>query len=451
MGKVKELAGISMKKWNELLSLTLSRNFNGDITANGFNYERLSPNHRKSQVFRFYDFSLQVGSAIPNLPPWVIAKSYSPDFPEAKEEYETEKLMLGFDSLLKYEDKDNGAVYRVYPDFYSERVPECDDHLVIIRQYIPEKTLLRMLVNGKKKEEITWEEVAGALEPIALLHVSTPWLKDKLNIEERVMTPEKLSYNFAKHFARLHYASTGEHIKNPKEVYDSFRGLAKRHLFNDEVNLMRITNGDLTACPHHTTNNILLDGGNACFAPLLSDVALYSDPIFGKVVKDGEPMSLEMRCKESVKEYLRVYDFFADKQKVQNELKDKVTSDSLEKGWYVISLWGLERGSSAISAYKLDEKGFFSIFRPKEAGIAEPGSWEPRTENIEKEVTEYLDHARECIRILKESSPSNERTSVDRLEREFDRIPQEFKFKIGKKKFKEYVRNQNSRLSQELK
>ena len=403
----KERLVIPKERMLGLLTAAFSRRF-GPVEVIDFGYKELSPpNNRKSIVYKVdpMEFKSSGVSKVPQIPPCAGFKIYKEGYVD---EHETEKRMLSLGDQLVI--SIGGRNIEVYPEFYSKKVPECDESRVIIREYMTNPSLLELILDKDKKgESVEWRDVNGTLRSLALLHVYTPWITDTIETFSQV-DASYVSENFSTHFGRLYYVSTGKELseKEENEIRRAFSNLSARYLFKDD--LIKVISGDLSACPHHATNDRLLDAGGTAIGYLMDDLALYSYPIFSKVKKDGKNMSLEQRGNETLKEYLEHFSCFADVLKFPNDLEKKFSFDFLLTSWLVASLRGTIRGASSLLAFNYPHirENLSRILRIPILRAKDCPSWVPRigepagvTQNmIENEAEERFKTLDEIVSIL---------------------------------------------------
>ena len=110
-----------------------------------------------------------------------------------------------------------GKEIQVYPHSFSNEVPECDEHLCLIREYRHEDSLLKLILESKsQKKVVKWTDVNGAIAPMALFHINTPWITERTHL----LKPDEkyFALNAFKHLERLAFASSGKGIEKQLEI-----------------------------------------------------------------------------------------------------------------------------------------------------------------------------------------------------------------------------------------
>jgi hypothetical protein len=330
-----------------LLSKSLSRFFNAGVSVIDYEAKKLSRYRRKSVVHKVHITVDDKGEgSTPNLPHFVVTKFYSKDNGDAKvneAEYRAEKDMLIWsDKLAMSENKP------VYPQLFSGEVNECDRYLAIVREFRHEKSLTRMILDKRDKDEpIYWTDINGTNSTMARLHVHSPWLK------KRVKFPEMNADNLSdKTVAQVKIIANTNGIELEEEVKKGLKERLKilflEYLSNE--NSKKVISGDLNVSPRHATPGVLLDAGRTMIGPVSDDQALYSDPIFSVVLdQSGEPMRLDTRGEATVNDYIKSYNNLAKIFRYRR-LPDS-SQDDLLAGFWVSSMVGGIKGASATFAY----------------------------------------------------------------------------------------------------
>jgi len=391
----------------ELLSKSIARTFKkGGVNVASYETERLSHYHGKSMVHKVrlgFEFPAEVF----DVPPVVVVKTYS-DEPLNVNDYMAERGMLELSEALTCRDGDRTV--RVYPRYFSGEVPECIPYRTLIREYVPQDSLMKIVLEKRgRRENVRWTDINGTISPIALLHTNSPWLEENLGNEITRFSKEYLSENLFKHIERIARFSGNIISEDLRDhIINNLQFAIGKYLFGEHLN--SVINGDLSVCPHHTTNSILLDAGGTCVGPITDDLSLYSDPLFeGVLDENGHPMDLQERGKASVREYVDKRKRFAGILHYPNNVEERLRKDFILASWFVAGMRGNIRGASSALCYKYSD----SVDTKKNADVA-PTSWNPRMnvpvlgqptniplEYLEQEVKNYIHNVLDIMKILR--------------------------------------------------
>ncbi|OGJ15952.1 hypothetical protein A3K73_06280 [Candidatus Pacearchaeota archaeon RBG_13_36_9] len=391
----------------DLLSKSIARTFKqGEVNVARYDAERLSYYHGKSVVHKVrLTFDFPESADIFPVPPVVVVKTYSQS-PQNIKEYEAERTMLELADDLTCRDGDRTV--RVYPTYFGREVPECSPHLTLIREYVTQDSLMKIVLDKKgRNEDVRWTDINGTISPIALLHTNSPWIERRLPPEVTRFSKEYLSSNLVKHIEKIVLFSGNEFGKEMKERFvNNLDFVMGRYLFGKD--LSSVINGDLSVCPHHTTNSSLLDAGGTCIGPITDDLSLYSDPIFeGVLDQNGRPMDLETRGRAAVKEYIERRKRFAEILHYPNNVEERLQRDFLLASFLVSGIRGNIRGASSALTYKYN-------FAANSNNGETPISWTPKLrvptlgqptniplQYLEQEVNHYMHNVLKIVRVLR--------------------------------------------------
>jgi len=373
----------------ELFSKCISRISANPVSVSDYSVERLSPQGRKSEVYKVQFYFTFPGEASPVLP-IVVAKFYSASNGDAetnREEFAIERGMLQFaDKLTGFY---QGKPRKVYPSCFSGQVAECSDYLMIVREYIHAQSLLKIALKGNSN----WADIRETIAPIALLHLNSPWLiqqtsflKSKSPSEMADRTAQKLEK-----IARVTKAHSDP--QETKRLRSLFEELYSRTNFQE--GLIKVINGDLNASPRHATPTSLLDAGRTCIGPLTDDLSLYSDPVFSKTLgSESKPMTLLARGEAACSEYLEAYNALADNMHYAGI---PVSLDTLTTSFLSSALSGSIKGAYASLVY-----GNNFLERPVPP-------------NLTQARKEYIANAFLALKLL-EDRPNSDRTLVTNIQ-----------------------------------
>lgn len=264
-----------------------------DVTVEPFFFP---DNITKSRIFGYNINSAGTGGTV-RIPNQLTIKQYIPgvrgmtdDKDRVSEEFRTEK------AILEIESYESGNSSRVFPDIYSRGVKECDEKMIIIREFIDGDNL----VETAKKQNILgttkWESaplspgISSALNPITLWHAKSYQIASAL--KERGLlqlgTPDTINIDeLAEREANNHgiyntilLKGTGTRIKEKdmQRLKACFKKLNKE--FVSTRSLLRVINGELDVFPHHGMLERQLDAGGAVVGGLVRDLAVFSAPQF---------------------------------------------------------------------------------------------------------------------------------------------------------------------------
>ncbi len=370
MAKQKKPTEEELKMYNELCSKTFSEIEGIPLNVN------LEPFTIPAEVTKTHFFGAQVyagsgkdfGTA--NVPSKVFIKKYIPGVigTSDKEDrtgnnFKKEKAVLGLDISLKTAQGER----RIYPILYNKGVLG-DEEMVIIREYIPGKTIEQVakdqLADGGK---IKWETAAGSpglsesLHPIALLHVKSPniaaALSERFLLDLEIGTPEeanpvfisdKRSEKFVTYVDKL-VGGLGKRLddKNKTNLKEAFFDIDRKLVSRKD--LLCIIDGELDVFPHHAMLGRIPDAGGVEVGGIVRDLALYSAPIFMKLWGKPEKML------DSV---LPAY--FNVRAQIEESMKFKETKFNKELvglGTLFASATGLIRPAAAAEHYRARSKG----------------------------------------------------------------------------------------------
>ena len=302
--------------------------------------------------------SEQTGSV--QVPSKVIVKRYRENLARTSEEadavaldFRRERAMLEFGIGMN-----GGRNIKVYPELYSAVVPECDNEMTLLREYVAGQNLKELAQSGKLK----WETPSGtpaisdALVPMILLHVETPNIARGL-FERGLLefgTPEKAkdieiawkrAGNFSCYIQKL-AAGIGRELSEDEldKLRDSFFNLDRRYV--SRRNLLSIIDGELDVFPHHALQRRLVDAGGVEVGGFIRDLAVYSDPVFKQLWKEPAEM-----VEKVVPEYLNV------RREIEDTLRYRILNadeNELKLGLLLASFAGNIRVAAAIVHYNQD-------------------------------------------------------------------------------------------------
>jgi hypothetical protein len=369
MAKQREPTEMELEEYNELCSLALTRRAGRNVKV------ALSPFSLPTYVTKSYIFGADVsvvsegekgrgGSA--QIPSRVIVKRYIPGIKgtsdkedRTREEFRREKAVLEYFQTSREEEK-------IFPEWYSCRVSECDEKMVIIREFIEEENLEQIASRQEKEEGIKWEATKGtptisdALFPISLLHVQSPELANALKEKDLLKfgtpseaNPEEISKDRAERFVRYIDVlvrgkgnSLDEYEK--RTLFDSFFRVDKEVVSRKE--LLSMVHGELDVFPHHAMLTRNPDAGSVEVGGLVRDLAVYSAPAFNSLFKNPEKMLETVR---PTYVYLRNQ----NAERLDYSVLE-LNNDILDSGIIYSSFFGNYRKSAAVVHYNGKDYGY---------------------------------------------------------------------------------------------
>ncbi|MFH1307566.1 MAG: hypothetical protein ABIH72_01815 [archaeon] len=407
-----------------LLSKVYSRNF-GDMTVNSYEAYQISPEeNRKSRVFRVKVTGYDMPSDI-LIKPVTVFKIYDGENGEYEKEFRVEKAVLGVANNIKV--STDGREVRIFPYLYSANVPECDQNRIIIREYVPDLTLQRMVSDAVRRKEVPkWDDVKSSISSIALLHVASGIIERELLAQlEDYMSSEKITKACIKYCDRLYFGANGERLPEDKreKLGRAFKDIAETYIVKNDFK--KVISGDIGACPHHVMKSRLLDAGETKKGPLVFDLALPLHPIFSKLQENGDAieMNLETRAIRTLEEYYLKTKLFAEKLKVSPDYITTIDSAEFFAGLYAGALIaGTLRGSYGALAHGIPLNAGHDYWR---AFLEDTD----RLANLEKTVRNFLDTGYKIINGLENVVTTS--SSLNEVREFFKKMEGEEGYKIN--------------------
>ncbi len=376
----------------ELISLTLQNELKqGKIEISGLEVTPLSHRGAKSANLKITDIEYHTERPM-NLPSIVAVKIYGNDY---RPEYRVEKEVLELSKSGELEIGYDNTIVRVFPKPYFW-IPEWDENLAIVREYIngDERTLDQIAdERHSQRQKLSWDDVRFAVRQIALLHLKSPWIINKV-LRLPKLDLENATRNFIGGINALYMAINNRELpKNLERKFSTkFSNIAEKYFFREGYENWVVC-GDLSIIPYHITNNILFDAGSVRKGPVMEDLAFYAYPGFsdiGELPKIGEL---------AINEYLTNLGVFRELIPTSFELKESL--DDLLASWGVGVLRGVLRVSNPILKYQFVCKGEEDI--------------EMRRRKLENYLQGYLQTSFEALRFLKQHTEDSNFSDLEEL------------------------------------
>lgn len=357
-----------LTRYNELCSIAFSRMAGTKVNVVLEPFQ-LPAHVTKSEVFGAHTRILDSEASVP-VPSKVIVKRYltgrhgtSDTRETASQDFRREKAVLGLDIGVG---NGSGQPERVYPRLYSGEAPECDEPMLIIREFIPGLTLEQLAEEQLKNGGLKWETATGPsisdpLHPIALLHVKTPEIRAALK-ERGVLhfgyssdsrLSELLAEDRSQRFSRyLQVLAQGQGTEMKLEDFELARVAfyTLDHEFVSRANLISIVDGELDVFPHHAMSRRLPDAGGVEVGGFVRDLALYSAPALQSLW--GSPEKMPQRVRET---YLQI------RKQLEERLRHEqleIQNDTIDMGILFASFAGSFRKAAAVVFYNGRDEGY---------------------------------------------------------------------------------------------
>ncbi len=362
-----------MKEYNELCSIAFSRRTGArvDVELNPLSTDEFQiPQHvTKSYVFGAHVNVKNSEASVP-IPSKVIVKQYIPgvirtseDKDTTKHEFKIERAILDLDINAG----SNGGKVRIYPEFYSGDAPECDEKMVIIREFIPGENLEQIAERQISSGGIKWEGVIGtpvisdSIYPIALLHAQTP--KIAAALKERGLlgeyeAPDEVEPEFISHdrsrrflkYIKILLRGMGKRLEERDEdrIKDSFYHLDRQLV--SRADLLSIIDAELDVFTQHAMLKRIPDAGGVEVGGIVRDLALYSAPVFSSLWGSPEKMPEKV-----IDTYLNIKRQFEESLRYPQKDFGK---EELALGLLFASVTGNVRKAAAVVHYDGRDEGY---------------------------------------------------------------------------------------------
>jgi hypothetical protein len=248
--------------YEDLCSAAFSRRARASVNV-GLNVHPIDTFVTKSYILKADVGSTSEGGSV-DVPSTVIIKRYIPgvervsDSSEtAERDFELEKAMMEMGITIN-----GGRNIRIYPELYSRSVPECDEIMTLIREFIAGKTLEEL-----GREKVGWRTTSGSpslsalLDPLTLQHVESPSIAAKLNAlgllefgtpeqANELLIAQKQADRFVRRLNEV-VLNTGQELEKEDEekAKESYFELERRVASKREF--LGIVDGELDVFPHH--------------------------------------------------------------------------------------------------------------------------------------------------------------------------------------------------------
>lgn len=354
MGRIKEIT-FEREILYDLLSKSLSRYKGKSIVVTDSEIETLSNYPTKSASFKLSRLEFKEGGQ-EEIPGAIFFKFYRPDEEKGgkiksfKREYENEKAILGMAGRLECSIDDSRI--RVLPIGYSVGVSECDPYMCFFREFVEENSL--RAIADEKENKLTWVDIKDAIRPPALLHVNSPEIEAKINLESTILEKEDYSAIFLNYINRISEANARGgpvDIEFLRKTAFLFSKIAEEYLANPKIR--SVICGDLNLYPHHLTRSRILDMGSVGLGPFTADVAVFGSPAFNRILKiPQEKSSLEERIVLALNDYRDNREIMSDILKYPNHIFENLDDDFLMASCLTAVLFGGARKASSTIHYK---------------------------------------------------------------------------------------------------
>lgn len=372
MAKQTKPSDEEMEKYSELASIAFTRMTGSKVDVRLDYFPFPEPVYvTKSRVFGAHTQVVESASSV-SIPSKLILKQYIQGVERTsnggalresvEEEYRKERAILDLDIHINGA---NGEKIRVYPILYSKDVPECEKEMIILREFISDKTLEKLAEEQLANGEIKWEAagtpaISDSLYPIALLHTQSPVVAKTL--KERGLlkfgTPDtatnsQIAENRSKRFVR--YVSIlvdgmGKELSlsDAELLKENYAELDKEFVSNRDF--LCIVDGELDVFPHHAMRKRIPDAGGVEIGGFVRDLALYSAPSFNDLWGGLENMPKKVR-----EAYFGLRRQFEESLRYPSKEFDPTRIDL---GIFLASFFGNMRKSAAVLHYNGADEGY---------------------------------------------------------------------------------------------
>jgi translation elongation factor EF-1beta len=351
-----------------------------------------------------------------SLPSTVLIKHYNNDQERTsgsetdKTEFNQEAAILNAD--IKTRTPWGSEEQRVYPQSYSNGDPECREKQIIIREYIPGKTLEDLSVLLKRTNKLKWgapfgePDISSFIGAIAIHHTKSQEILDSLRNagilkfkKMQDISPKTIAHTKAQraktYFQKLIKGQGGE-VKNSIAIARAFHELDREYV--SKRNLIVMVNGELDVFHHHAMIDKyprMPDPGGVEPGGFIRDLAVYGAPCFNELWID--PISLGVKTVNTYTNVRRQLEDHIGLRNLEDSLRE-ISKEELALGTLFCVFLGNARAAAAIVHYR---------------------GQDPQDKLINPEVTSYLHTSRRYLDSLKEHVPQKMKQYVQIIQSAF--------------------------------